>query len=84
MTEYFVRLWGSGAPVLTAISGLIAFSGVFLIGGREKALYYLLPIVGVLALLKAVGYYLGQGLNTLTFLFVLLGVVSITMGVQAY
>lgn len=83
-TVYSVSQWGTDAPVVTAFFGILTLGGVLIIRGRENVYYSLLPVVGVLALLKAVGYYLNYGITTLTLLFVLLGVVSIAKGVQAY
>ena len=83
-TVYLVSEWGTDALLMTAFFGVLSLGGVFVISGREKIFYYLLPVVGVLALLKAVGYYLNSGITTLTLLFVLLAAVCIAKGVQAY
>ena len=69
---------------MIAFFGILTLGGVFVIRGRENVYYYLLPVVGVFALLKAVGYYLNYGITTLMLLFVLLGAVCIAKGVQAY
>ena len=83
-TVYLVSQWGTDALLMTAFFGILSLGGVFVISGREKVFYYLLPVGGVLALLKAVGYYLNYGVTTLTLMFVLLGAVCIAKGVQAY
>ena len=83
-TIYSVSLWGLDAPFITALAGIWAISGALLISGRENVYYYLLPVVSVIALLQALGYYLNHGMAVLTLLFVLVGVVSGAKGVQAY
>lgn len=84
MTIYSVSLWGIDAPFITALSAIGAVGGALLISGRENAYYYLLPVVSVIALLQALGYYLNYGVTVLTLLFGLVGVVSLAKGVQAY
>ena len=77
-------VWGLDAPLLTAFFGVLAIGGAFILRGRESVYYYLLPVVSLLALLKAVSYYLHYGTTTLTLLFALVGVVTLAKGVQGY
>lgn len=72
-TVYSVSQWGTDAPLMTAFFGIFTLGGVFAIRGRENVYYCPLPVVGVLALLKTVGYYLNYGITMLTLMFVLLG-----------
>jgi hypothetical protein len=81
---YTVTMWGLGAPLLTAFFGVLAVGGAFVLRGRENVYYYLLPVVGVFALLKATSYYLHYGTTLLTLLFALVGVVSLSKAVQGY
>lgn len=81
---YLVSRGGTGAPFLTALFGVLALGGVFIVRGRLRVYYYLLPVVGVLALLQAAGYYLNYGTTALTLAFVVLGAASFGKGVQAY
>ena len=83
-TGYSVIQWGTDAPVMTLLFGIVALSGAFTIGGRENVYFYLLPVMGVLAFLKAVGYYLNYGVTMVTLAFVILGTVCVAKGVQAY
>jgi len=81
---YSVSQWGIEIPVLTALFGVIALGGILIIRGQLSAFYYLLPVVGVLALFEALAYYLDQGITTLTLAFGLLGIVSFGKAVQGY
>jgi len=75
---------GTNAPFVTAFFGLLAVGGGFVARGKVTGYYYLLPVVGVLALLKAANYYLVYGTRALTVAFALVGVVSFAKAVQAY
>ncbi|WP_227357134.1 hypothetical protein [Haladaptatus salinisoli] len=69
---------------MTVLFGIVALSGAFTIGGQENVYFHLLPVMGVLAFLKAVGYYLNYGITMVTIAFAILGTASFAKGVQAY
>ena len=81
---YSVTQWGMSVPLLTALFGVLTFGGGLIIRGRLNAFYYLLPVIGILALFEMVVLYLNQGLTTLTLAFVLLGFVSFGKAFQVY
>ncbi|WP_435156622.1 hypothetical protein [Haladaptatus sp. DFWS20] len=84
LTVFSVSTWGTDTPLLTAIFVLLLICGAFLISGRQKVYFYFLAVVGVLSLVQGFGFYLNRGVTALTAVFVLLGVLGVVYGVQAY
>lgn len=74
----------SGAYLASGLLLLVAVAGAFLLFQRVKAYSTTLLIVGGIALVFAVLGYLNHGFVTLTILYVLLAIVGIVRGVQAY
>ena len=79
----FTLLGADGLPFI-ALFGVFGIGGAFLLSGRERFFYYLLPVVGVLALVLSVLYYLWYGFTTLTFVLLLVTAVSLLKSLQAY
>ncbi|WP_229871419.1 hypothetical protein [Halarchaeum grantii] len=73
-----------GAYLASGLLLLVAVAGAFLLLQRQKAYSITLLIAGVLSLIFAVVGYLNQGFVTLTILYVLLAIVGIIRGGQAY
>jgi O-antigen ligase len=77
----FLRL---GAFLAGGLFLLVAVAGVFSLLQMQKAYSVALLIVGILAFVFAILGYLNRGLVTLTILYILLAIVGIVRGGQAY
>ncbi|QLD84887.1 hypothetical protein HWV23_03860 [Natronomonas halophila] len=74
-------LFGLVCIALFAVCGV---GGVFLLSGRERCFYYVLPVIGTLALVLAGLYYLWYGFATLTLALLLVTVATLAKSLQAY
>ena len=75
---------GFDAVMASVLFGLVSIGGLFVILGRVKDYYSLLPFVGILALISSLGYYLNTGVTAPTLALAVLAVVSLGRSFQAY
>lgn len=79
-----LALLGTDGALFVALFGVFGVGGALLLGGRTRFYYYLLPVVGVLALVLAVGHYLRYGFASLTVALLLITVAATVKSLQAY
>lgn len=81
---YFSLMSGFEAVMASVLFGLVTIGGVLMILGRIKNYYNLLSLIGILALIYSLGYYLSTGVTAPALALAALGVVSHGRSLQAY